>query len=397
MRAQVPCLATSHTENSTPGGFQWSSWNSATRRRAKCRVTKLYGLTTQIRRAAVSIPSNVAEGYSRRKTKVYALHVGIALGSHGEIETCLEIAARLGLLPTATCDALASKLNAVGRAVCAIRLSRKEDRRGGKTSEVMSVPCPLSPVPCPLSPVPPVPCPLSLISSKHIPRDKPHIRRTLGEPAHVPGEPVLAVRDQHANAAARLREALLQRTLDAVQHRVLVRRARHAMLVDERPSRSTSTGSCVAMCSSAARAAAHRRLSRRQRERVVVLVHVGLARVCNRRAARDTRPSPSGSPSRAAPAIRRPAAVRYRYACSAMPIRGDRARVRRNRSSVGSTYGELSMSIQTKLLRARRRDRPAAAGSGSRAPCRDRARAASASPRSARADPAACTLSSTSR
>jgi hypothetical protein len=40
-----------------------------------------YGLTSQIRRAAVSVPSNVAEGYCRRKTKVYLQHVRIALGS----------------------------------------------------------------------------------------------------------------------------------------------------------------------------------------------------------------------------------------------------------------------------------------------------------------------------
>src|SRR5579862_3597555 len=57
-----------------------------------------YGLTSQIRRAAVSIPSNVAEGYYRKSTAVYANHVDIALGSHGELETCVEAAARLEFL-----------------------------------------------------------------------------------------------------------------------------------------------------------------------------------------------------------------------------------------------------------------------------------------------------------
>lgn len=54
-----------------------------------------YGLTAQIRRAAVSIPSNVAEGCCRKSTKAFANHVSIALGSHAELETCLELAVRL--------------------------------------------------------------------------------------------------------------------------------------------------------------------------------------------------------------------------------------------------------------------------------------------------------------
>lgn len=59
---------------------------------------EMYGLTSQLRRAAVSIPSNVAEGYCRRNTKVYANHVSIALGSHAEVETCIELARRLGFI-----------------------------------------------------------------------------------------------------------------------------------------------------------------------------------------------------------------------------------------------------------------------------------------------------------
>jgi four helix bundle protein len=55
-----------------------------------------FGLTTQIRRASVSMPANVAEGWSRRSVRSYANHVTIALGSHAEVETCLEISRRLG-------------------------------------------------------------------------------------------------------------------------------------------------------------------------------------------------------------------------------------------------------------------------------------------------------------
>ncbi len=60
--------------------------------------SELYGLTGQIRRAAVSIPSNVAEGHCRRTRGAFANHVSIALGSHGELDTCLEIAFRLSYI-----------------------------------------------------------------------------------------------------------------------------------------------------------------------------------------------------------------------------------------------------------------------------------------------------------
>src|ERR1043166_1925133 len=59
---------------------------------------EIYGLTSQIRRAAVSIPANVAEGHCRRETKPFRHHVSIAIGSQGELETYFEIALRLGFL-----------------------------------------------------------------------------------------------------------------------------------------------------------------------------------------------------------------------------------------------------------------------------------------------------------
>ena len=64
--------------------------------------SELYGLTSQMRRAAVSIPSNLAEGHCRHSTKVFINHVDIALGSHGELETCIELAGRLASLRALT-------------------------------------------------------------------------------------------------------------------------------------------------------------------------------------------------------------------------------------------------------------------------------------------------------
>ena len=56
---------------------------------------ELYGLTNQIRRAAVSIPSNIAEGQARRSTAEFRHFLSIAQGSRAEVETQLRIATRL--------------------------------------------------------------------------------------------------------------------------------------------------------------------------------------------------------------------------------------------------------------------------------------------------------------
>ncbi len=57
---------------------------------------ELYGLTNQVRRAAASIPANVAEGQGRTGTKEFLHHLSIAKGSLHEVETHLLLAQRLG-------------------------------------------------------------------------------------------------------------------------------------------------------------------------------------------------------------------------------------------------------------------------------------------------------------
>jgi four helix bundle protein len=54
-----------------------------------------FGLTSQMRRCAVSIPSNIAEGHARLSTREYIRHVSIALGSLAELETQLHLAQEL--------------------------------------------------------------------------------------------------------------------------------------------------------------------------------------------------------------------------------------------------------------------------------------------------------------
>lgn len=59
---------------------------------------EMYGLTSQIRRASVSIPANLAEGAARKNTKEYIQFVYISLGSISELETLLIISKNLGYL-----------------------------------------------------------------------------------------------------------------------------------------------------------------------------------------------------------------------------------------------------------------------------------------------------------
>jgi four helix bundle protein len=74
-----------------------------------------FGLTFQVRKSAVSIPSNIAEGYQRRSTGAYLQHLSIASGSQGELGTQLEIARRLGYLPVSAASATSEANEEVGR------------------------------------------------------------------------------------------------------------------------------------------------------------------------------------------------------------------------------------------------------------------------------------------
>jgi four helix bundle protein len=58
---------------------------------------EVYGLTGQLRRCSVSIPSNIAEGQGRLNTREFKQFLGIARGSNCELQTQLEIARRLGM------------------------------------------------------------------------------------------------------------------------------------------------------------------------------------------------------------------------------------------------------------------------------------------------------------
>jgi four helix bundle protein len=78
-------------------------------------VTERYGLSSQIQRAAVSIPANIAEGHARSGRREFLQYLSIARGSLRELETLLLIADRLGYGTRETVRALLARADEVGR------------------------------------------------------------------------------------------------------------------------------------------------------------------------------------------------------------------------------------------------------------------------------------------
>jgi four helix bundle protein len=75
---------------------------------------EMYGLTNQMRRASVSVASNIAEGYNRSQAELRHF-LEITRGSLAELETQLEIAQRIGFLPPPDYTALLEEINVLGR------------------------------------------------------------------------------------------------------------------------------------------------------------------------------------------------------------------------------------------------------------------------------------------
>lgn len=92
---------------------------------------EIYGLTGQIRRAAVSVPSNLAEGHGRTSRREFHQFISQARGSLVEVETQLEIARNLGYLSPPLASELLAKAGRVGRMLNGLR-AWSESREGSK-------------------------------------------------------------------------------------------------------------------------------------------------------------------------------------------------------------------------------------------------------------------------
>lgn len=80
-------------------------------------IEEKFGLTSQIRRAAVSIPASIAEGAARQSLKEFVRFLSIAQGSASELETELVIGQRLGYINDNDVKEMSNALDAIGRLI----------------------------------------------------------------------------------------------------------------------------------------------------------------------------------------------------------------------------------------------------------------------------------------
>ena len=88
-----------------------------------------YGLIAQMRRAAVSVPSNIAEGYGRKTPRQRHHFLENALGSLFELETQSELSSRLGFAGNTDFEELDSKIRGIGRGLSALMRYVEEEAR----------------------------------------------------------------------------------------------------------------------------------------------------------------------------------------------------------------------------------------------------------------------------
>src|SRR6266508_5092908 len=94
-------------------------------------IEERYGLSSQIRRAAVSVPANIAEGQGRFHTKEFLNHLSIARGSLLEVETLLQLSSRVGFLEQEKVTELESLSSEVSRMLTGLRQSLEARLREG--------------------------------------------------------------------------------------------------------------------------------------------------------------------------------------------------------------------------------------------------------------------------
>jgi len=87
--------------------------------------SEIYGLTSQMRRASISIPSNLAEGAARKGAKEFKQFLNIAQGSISELDTQIELVLMLKYIDSKLYDALVEKLNTISKMLFGLSKSLK--------------------------------------------------------------------------------------------------------------------------------------------------------------------------------------------------------------------------------------------------------------------------------
>lgn len=84
---------------------------------------EIYGITSQLQRVAVSVPSNIAEGRARKGGKEFLRYLSIAYGSIAELETLIQIANRLDYIDSGQLKQLDDQTTEIGKMINGLRKS----------------------------------------------------------------------------------------------------------------------------------------------------------------------------------------------------------------------------------------------------------------------------------
>jgi len=92
---------------------------------------EMFGMTSQMRRASVSVAANIAEGYGRQQTKPFIQFLRISQGSLKELETLLLLAERVGLIASDATESAMARCQRIGKMLVGLvrKLDLKEEQR----------------------------------------------------------------------------------------------------------------------------------------------------------------------------------------------------------------------------------------------------------------------------